>query len=256
MTLLTGELPLKHLDQLAAARFEVRIGQVRQSFGAPLSADEGLDDAPPALAENLADGSCDLQVGSVEDLLDPQRMASDLTHQLLARPCQLTRRLDLSGWNKAPSNQAMRVQVGHPGRIVDVRLAPVHTGGLHHHLRDLEALSQAASSIRSRRTVRKVRHVWRTMAPSCRRMPTTTSSVPKSSGAHAPPASPTSSGIGGTRLYLKTGNRALSLPRASSAVSTRSRTSLLQALEVDRRARRASRSSQPRAEVISISCFR
>jgi hypothetical protein len=68
----------------------------------------------------------ELDVGVLECLLQALDMAAALPHQLLAGAQQVAHLLGLLIRHKAAADQAMRQQIGQPGGVIHVGLAPRH----------------------------------------------------------------------------------------------------------------------------------
>ena len=80
----------------------------------------------PLIAQDIRDHRRQLDVGFLQHRLDALRMLHDLARQLLARARQVAQLLDRLRRHEARPDQAMRQQVGDPGRVVDVALAAGH----------------------------------------------------------------------------------------------------------------------------------
>ena len=63
-------------------------------------------------------------VGVLERFLDAEGVLRDLAHELLSGPGDVAQILNPSGRNEATTDQAMGEQIGDPGGVVDVGLAP------------------------------------------------------------------------------------------------------------------------------------
>lgn len=63
------------------------------------------------------------QVGRIKRLLDSLRVLGNLPHQLFPRAREIAHGLNRCRWHEAAADQAMRQQVGDPGRILHIALA-------------------------------------------------------------------------------------------------------------------------------------
>ena len=113
----------QRLPEPLRRRAEPRVGERGQPRGVVLARRQGLEHRPPALAEQVGEDPVELDVRVLERLLQPQHVARPLAHELLAgaqERAQLRRR---AVRDEAGPDQAVRQQLGQPGRVAHVRLA-------------------------------------------------------------------------------------------------------------------------------------
>src|SRR5262249_33176643 len=130
-----------------------------------LTIDDGIENGSAGLAVELGENRSELQVGILKNLVDPLQVSCALTNELPAGAGQIAHRLDRRGRNETAPATPGGEQVRDPRGVVNVRLAardvpdvsgvgeyevkwplqhvpdglPVHPGGLHRDMRDLEA---------------------------------------------------------------------------------------------------------------------
>ena len=102
------------------------VRQRRQHRRIALALHQRLDHPPPAHAHDVADHRVELDVGVLQGLLQAQRMAGPLAHQLLARSQQAAQFLRRLVRHEARPDQAMGFQIAQPVAVADVALAPRH----------------------------------------------------------------------------------------------------------------------------------
>src|ERR1035437_10090808 len=134
---MTGPDPsTQSLDQALTVSLEPARRYREQGLGPGFAGDQRLEDRPTACAGDVADDRGDLKVGIFQGLLDALNVLGSLADELLARAHEGPQFLDWGRRDKARTNQAVREQVGDPGRVVDIRLASrdvldVHGVGKH-----------------------------------------------------------------------------------------------------------------------------
>ena len=115
--------PAQRLPQPLRRRAEPGVGERRQPGGVGLARHERLEHRPAALAQQLGHDAVELDVGVLERLLQPQHVARPLAHQLLAGAQERAQLPGRAVRDEAGADQAVRQQLGQPGRVVHVRLA-------------------------------------------------------------------------------------------------------------------------------------
>ena len=104
--------------------------------GVGLASDQGLEDAAAGEAKDVGEHRIELDVGIFQRLLQALRMATAFAHELLAGAQQIPHLLGRLVGHEARPDQPMRHQIGQPGGVVYVRLAPRHVldmGGVGQH---------------------------------------------------------------------------------------------------------------------------
>src|SRR5215208_71557 len=135
-----SDLAVKSRLKLIRIGAQQTCGTGEQSVGTRLHLNQTANDGAPAHPEEVADEAGNLQIGVLERLLQPQAMLRDLPPELLPRPREVPELLDRGGWDEAPPNESMRHQVGEPGGIVHIALAPwdrAHVPGIGQHQGEL-----------------------------------------------------------------------------------------------------------------------
>ena len=110
----------------AGAGFDPTVGQLGQPLGIAFTGDQGFDHRPARQTHDIGDRRIELDVGIFKRLLQALDMAAALPHQLLAGAQQVAHLLSLLIRHKAAADQAVRQQIGQPGGVVHVGLAPRH----------------------------------------------------------------------------------------------------------------------------------
>jgi len=120
----------------AGAGFDPTVGQLGQPLGIAFTVglqptgltrgDQGFDHRPARQTHDIGDRRIELDVGIFKRLLQALDMAAALPHQLLAGAQQVAHLLSLLIRHKAAADQAVRQQIGQPGGVVHVGLAPRH----------------------------------------------------------------------------------------------------------------------------------
>ena len=118
----------------AAQRFAQRRGwgldpamsERGQGIGIALARDQSLDHRAARQPDNVRDHRVELDVGILQRLLQALDMAASLTNELLAGAQQAAQFLRLGVRHEAAADQAMGYQIGQPGGVVDIGLAPRH----------------------------------------------------------------------------------------------------------------------------------
>jgi len=162
--MVAGHLAPQRLDDLRTRCLDPLARQGGELLRLGLAGDDRTEDRPPALPHDVAEHGAELEVGVLQDLVDPLDMRCALTDELLACPRQHPQLLDRRRRHEAAADQAVREQVGNPRGVVDVGLTsghvlhmhgvrehqlelaiedvpdrpPVHAGGLHRHMGHVE----------------------------------------------------------------------------------------------------------------------
>jgi hypothetical protein len=89
-----GHPSAEGLDQVRPRGLQPPRRQVGQPLGIALAGHEGLEDRPPTHAEDVADHLPQFDVGVFQGLLQAERVARDLAHQLLPRAGEVAQVLD------------------------------------------------------------------------------------------------------------------------------------------------------------------
>jgi hypothetical protein len=121
-----GEPPGQRRAQPRRLGLDPGVDQGEQPVGVALARDQRLQDRPPAQARDVGQHRGELEVGVLERLLQPLHVAGPLADQLLAGAQQGAQRLDGRIRHEARPDQAVRQQLGQPGGVRHVGLAPRH----------------------------------------------------------------------------------------------------------------------------------
>ena len=160
----------ERLDQRSARALEPRAAQLGNLARVALAGNDRLEHANPAYPHRIGQHRGELDVGVLQDLVDPVLVANHFAHRLSPRSRQIAQLPDRSRRHEARRNQPVCQQIGNPGRIVHVALAtrnvahllgigqdqrkaliqhvphrlPVNPGRLHRYVRDAQALQPIA----------------------------------------------------------------------------------------------------------------
>src|ERR1700716_665848 len=115
---------MQRVVEFLRRRLDPFAGKLGQLTRLANTLDHRLDHSSPAGAHDIADDRVELDIGFDQRLLDPVDMPRLLADQLLACPRQRTKLLNLLIRDKASLDQPTGQQVGDPGRVVHVGLAP------------------------------------------------------------------------------------------------------------------------------------
>ncbi len=122
--------------QFIGGGVDAPVSQGRQSLGIGLSGDQRLNHAAAGEAKDVGEHRIELDVGIFQRLLQALRVAAAFAHELLAGAQQIPHLLGRLVGHEAGPDQPMRHQIGQPGGVVHVRLAPRHVldmGGVGQH---------------------------------------------------------------------------------------------------------------------------
>jgi hypothetical protein len=112
--------------QFCRSGVDAPVSQCSQGLRSGLAGDQGLDHAAAGEAQDIGDDRIQLDVGILQGLLDPLRMTTAFAHELLAGAEQIPHLLGRLVGHEAGSNQPMGHQIGQPGGVVHIGLAPRH----------------------------------------------------------------------------------------------------------------------------------
>jgi hypothetical protein len=121
-----GGAAAERLDELGPLLARGAVGERGESDRIVHAGDERSEHRAPTDAQDIGEDTRHLDVGVLQDLLDPERVLRDLPHQLPPRAREVAELLDGRGRHETAPDQPVREQVGEPHRIVHVRLPAGH----------------------------------------------------------------------------------------------------------------------------------
>jgi len=100
------------------------VGERGQGVGIALAGDQSPDHGAAGQPDDVRDDRVELDVGILQRLLQALDMAASFANELLAGTQQAAQFLCLGIRHKAAADQPMGHQIGQPGGVVDIGLAP------------------------------------------------------------------------------------------------------------------------------------
>src|ERR671930_200215 len=127
-----GDAAVQGLDEFGARGFEAAtVGEVGESLGIGLAGDEGVEEAAAGHAEDIGEHAGELEIGELERFLDAQGMAGLFADQLRPSTSEVAQLLQRRLGDETAADEAVGEEVGDPGGVVDVGLAPRDVADVH-----------------------------------------------------------------------------------------------------------------------------
>ena len=126
-----GDAAAQRFAQRLGRRLDAAMRQLGQPLRIALAGDQGFDHLAAGQTHDVGDRRVELDVGVFQRLLQALDMPAALPRQLLAGAPPVAHLLGLLIRHKAAADQATGQQIGQPGGVVDVGLAPGHVLDVH-----------------------------------------------------------------------------------------------------------------------------
>jgi hypothetical protein len=124
--LVSRQAATQGFDDLGARGPDPGADPAGEAFGIALALGQSVEDGAPARPHDVREHRAELEVGRLQEPVDPLHVRGLLPGQLLAGAGEVAQRLDRHRRHEAGADQAMRQQVGQPRRVVHVGLAAGH----------------------------------------------------------------------------------------------------------------------------------
>jgi len=109
------EAPRQGLGEFGDLRAHASLGEIGQSGGVPVTCDQRLQHRPTRDAGDVARYRGELDPGVLEELFEALDLASALSRDRGARPCEVTKLSDRLGRDEGSPDESVSAELGKPG---------------------------------------------------------------------------------------------------------------------------------------------